>query len=88
MVISKPQYVRLRGLVFQSLDNAVENGYEGVFTDPTATVAVETLDHDAEVEGLAEEISPQDHPSLVPKVSEIVVEWRDERRFSLPWDLT
>lgn len=77
MKLTDSQQIRLKGLVFASLANAVENGYEDEMMDPPAeTVAIETLDYDSDVEEFAEEVSPEDHCALIENVSELIEEWR------------
>lgn len=81
MKLTDAQQIRLKGLVFVSLANAVENGYLDEMMDPPAEdVAIETLDFDAEVEEFAEEVSPGDHCDLIENVAALVEEWRKLHR--------
>ena len=69
----------IRRLVFEALDNALENGYDNVLTENSEQTATDLLDYDADIEGWAETKHPKDHPAAIPEVSTIVQEYRAGR---------
>lgn len=83
MKLTDAQRIELKGLVFVSLANAVENGLEiEMMNDPVEVVATDCLDYDYDIEMFAERVAPEDHPDLIENVSELIEEWRKLRRRS------
>lgn len=70
----------LRDIVFEALDNSVENGYSPG-PDDLAT-ATELLDQDSEVAGFfgcGSEYPGENDPRHVKRVMGVIAEWKKER---------